>query len=292
MKQKKEVKISFWAAHATTMVSVTLVLILVGIIAFITTGAAGETRRLRERIELSAVMTDSISNQQAALIRQEIQKIPQINSTRLITREEAMKSWQEETGEDLEELFGVNIFSPEVAFTLNADAANPVDIKKVEKKIASIPGVETVAAPDASMVDSLNHNISTLSMILGFVAIVMLVISFVLINNTVHLTIYSRRFTIHTMQLVGATDGFIRGPLIMHNMLAGLFSGLVASGILAASLAAAPKAGIDDLAAYISWTEYVWIGCALPLIGMLICGFAAWIAAIRYLHKDYGELFK
>ncbi len=292
MKEKKEVKITFWAAHATTIVSVTLVLILVGIIALISIGASGETRKLREQIEISAVMNDSVTNGEAALLKKEIEKIPQVRSARLITKEAAMQSWKEETGEDLEALFGVNIFSPEVAFTLNADAANPRTIALVEKKISKMPGVEEVAVPDSSMVEKMNHNISRLSMILGIIAIVMLVISFVLINNTVHLTIYSRRFTIHTMQLVGATDKFIQGPFVAHNLLAGLLAGVLASGLLAAALACAPKAGMNDIAAYIPWKDFAIVGGVLSVAGLLICALAAWISTVRYLRKDYGDLFK
>ncbi len=292
MKDKKEVKITFWAAHATTIVSVTLVLILVGIMALISFGASSETRKLRERIELSAVMNDSISNEEAARIMTLIQKNPEVKETRLISKEEAMQSWKKETGEDLEELFGVNIFSPEVSFTLNADATHPASIKKVEKKILSIVGVEEVAVPDATVVEKMNHNISTLSMILGGIAVVMLIISFVLINNTVHLTIYSRRFTIHTMQLVGATNNFIRGPFVRHNLLAGFLSGLVAAGVLALALGGAPKAGVNDIATYISWEDFGIVAVILPLAGLIICAFAAWLATARYLRKDYGELFR
>ena len=120
----------------------------------------------------------------------------------------------------------------------------------------------------------------------------MLVISFVLINNTVHLTIYARRFTIHTMQLVGATDRFIRLPVVVQNLLAGLLAGLLASGIIALALLFAPKAGLDDPARYIGWPAYGVIAGALTIFGALICALAASIATRRYLRRDYDKLFK
>lgn len=292
MKENKEVKISFWAAHATTVVSVTLVLILIGIISMITFGAASETRRLREQIELSAIMSDSISNAQAAVVMKQIKALPAVKSCTLVSKEQAMAEWKAETGEDLEALFGVNIFSPEVAFNLNANYAVPDSMAKVQARIAAIPGVQEVVAPDPGMVENMNSNINTLSIVLGAIAIVMLVISFVLINNTVHLAIYSRRFTIHTMQLVGATDRFIRAPFISSNMLAGLFAGLLASGLIAVAIAAAPHTGLPSIASYITWEVFALIAGAIIIIGSLICGLAAWISTARYLHKDYGELFK
>ncbi|MCM1152344.1 MAG: permease-like cell division protein FtsX [Muribaculum sp.] len=292
MKGNKEVKISFWAAHATTVVSVTLVLLLVGILAFISVSAASETRRLREQIELSAIMADSVTNVQAGKTLQLIQAMPEVKSAVLVSSEQALQEWKEGTGEDLEELFGVNILTPEVSFNLKADYTSPQAMAAVSGKVASMPGVEEVAMPDSAMVQSMNSNISLLSLILGIVAIVMLVISFVLINNTVHLAIYSRRFTIHTMQLVGATGGFISRPFIVRNMLAGLLAGAVASGLLAAVLAGAPHAGMEIIASFISWPMFGIISASLIIIGMLICAVAAWISTSRYLHKDYGELFK
>ena len=142
------------------------------------------------------------------------------------------------------------------------------------------------------MVEAMNRNISSLTFILAAVAVIMLVISFVLINNTVHLTIYSRRFSIHTMQLVGATDGFIRRPIVMNNMLCGLVSGALAAGILALSLWAARSGNVFDIASFISWPELSFVAGGLLLLGMLLCALAAMIASSRYLKKDYDELFR
>lgn len=288
----KEVKISYWAAHATTIVSVTLVLLLIGIIAIITTAASGETRRIRERIELAAILTDSVSDNSATTTLKTLQALPYVKSATLISRADAMRQWQNETGENLEELFGVNPLSPEIDFSLHADYANPDSIKVLEKRIAALPDVAEVASPDAEMVEKMNYNISTLSLILGAITLVMLVISFVLINNTVHLTVYSRRFTIHTMQLVGATNAFIKRPFVLHNMIAGSLAGVVAAAIIAIAIAVAPKTDFMDPAKFISWNLYAIIAVGLIIIGALICSLAAAIATTRFLRKDYGELFK
>ena len=94
----------------------------------------------------------------------------------------------------------------------------------------------------------------------------MVIISFVLINNTVHLAIYARRFTIHTMQLVGATNRFIRSPFVLNNMLSGLVAGLIAAGLIAVALLLAPGAGLDDMADFIS----------LPVYGIVAAGMIMW----------------
>ncbi len=110
-------------------------------------------------------------------------------------------------------------------------------IEAVKNQVSAIPGVESVDAPESEMVEAMNSNIAGMTLVLGVVAIVMLVISFVLINNTVQLTIYSRRFTIHTMQLVGATNGFISRPVVSNNALSGLIAGMLASLFLAVAMA-------------------------------------------------------
>lgn len=292
MKNNKEVRISYWAAHLTTVVSVTLVLLIIGIIAQITVSVASETRRLRERLEVSVVMADTVSNASAEALAKEIEKSPYALSVGVVSKEAALKIWKADTGEDLEALFGVNPLSPEVAFTVKSGYSSEDSLRVIEKRISGLEGVAGVALPDSAMVESMNRNIERFSIVLGVIALVMVIISFVLINNTVHLAIYARRFTIHTMQLVGATSGFIRSPFVKSNMLSGLLAGLVASAIMAVALVAAPGAGFDNVADYISWPVYGVVAAGMIAVGVLLCGMAAWMATSRYLDKDYGELFR
>lgn len=292
MKNNKEVRISYWAAHLTTVVSVTLVLLIIGIIALITVSAASETCRLRERLEVSVVMADTVSNARAEALAKEIEKSPYALSVGVVSKEAALKIWKADTGEDLEALFGVNPLSPEVAFTVKSGYSSEDSLRVIEKRISGLEGVAGVALPDSAMVESMNRNIERFSIVLGVIALVMVIISFVLINNTVHLAIYARRFTIHTMQLVGATSGFIRSPFVKSNMLSGLLAGLVASAIMAVALVAAPGAGFDNVADYISWPVYGVVAAGMIAVGVLLCGMAAWMATSRYLDKDYGELFR
>lgn len=292
MKHNKEVKISYWAAHLTTIVSVTLVLVIIGIIALITISAATETRRLREKLEVNVILSDSSSDSVANALAKDIARLPYALSVEVITKERALKIWKEETGEDLETLFGVNPLSPEVSFTVKSDYATEKALRQMDSELKSLPGVEAVALPDSYMVESMNRNIERFAIILGAIALVMIIISFVLINNTVHLAIYARRFTIHTMQLVGATNGFIRKPFVVDNMMSGIIAGVLAASLLAVALAAAPSAGFNDVADYVSWPCYGIVAAGMILAGMVLCALAACIATSRYLGKDYDELFK
>lgn len=292
MKENKEVKISYWAAHLTTIVSVTLVLLIVGVIAMAGIGAASETRRLKEKLELSVIMADSVPDSRAKDLSGMIAAKPYAHSVKVITKVQALENWKKETGEDLEKTFGVNPLSPEVTFGVRADYASTQSIARISKELSALPGVESVGTPDASMVERMNENIEKLALGLGCIALVMIIISFVLINNTVHLSIYSRRFSIHTMQLVGATNGFIKRPFIANNMLSGLLAGVLAATLLALGLFLSPEAGFPELRSLIGITLYAAVAAGLILTGALLCGLAAWIATARYLHKNYDELFK
>ncbi len=291
MKENKEAKISFFGAHFTTIVSVTLVLVIAGLIALISLGAKNETRQLQEKVEFNVIMTDSVSDEQAVQFYQKFKHLPYVNTARLVNRQEALANWTRDTGENLEEIFGVNILSPEIAFTLKSAYSSPDSVKAIRERLTLMPTVEGVATPDTTMLAGMNDNIESLLWMLGIAAAAMLVISFVLINNTVHLTVYSRRFTIHTMQLVGATDGFIRRPFIMGNMLAGLIAGVLAAGVLAGLLAWAYSCGLPDLDTCVTWIESAYIFAGVVVAGMLICGLAALISTTFYLHKDYDKLF-
>ena len=290
--ENKEVKISFLASHLTTIVSVTLVLILVGIISLVWVGAANETRRLREQVELCAVMADSIPDARAKEIGHQIAQAPYSRNVHVISKAKALKYWEQQTGENLQELYGVNPLSPEVTFAINADWNTPERLDSIKKVLVAIEGVEAVDAPDSDVVKAMNSNIAGFTLILAVIAVVMLIISFVLINNTVQLTIYSRRFTIHTMQLVGATNAFIARPVVMNNALCGLVAGILAAVIILGCLAGAPHAGIGDPIASLGWPMIASICGGMTLLGILLCSLSAWIATARYLRKDYGELFR
>ena len=292
MKGKGDFKISYWATHLTTTVSVTLVLLLVGIIVFITISSEKESRQIRERLEVNMVMNDSVSDAYAQKVTQQLMSAPYALEIGYIGKQQAMRDWKEETGEDLETLFGVNPLSPEVYFRVKADYSSPDSLSVIKQELSTIPGIEEVVMPDSEMVASMNSNIQSLAIILGIIALVMIIVSFVLINNTVHLSIYARRFTIHTMQLVGATDSFIRRPFILNNMLAGLISGIISSAILAVSLAAAPHFVWNDVARYISWGLYSCVAGGMIITGPLICSVAALLATSRFLKKDYDDLIR
>lgn len=290
-KKGKDVNISYWAAHLTTVVSVTMVLVLVGAISLIGIAASNTAKQVKQQQQVSLIMQDSISNEQATLLMERVKKAPYINTASLITKEQALADWNSSTGDSIEQIVGYNFFSPEIALTLKAAYTEPDSVKKVEKALAALPGVEEAVVPDSDMISSMDSFFSRTLLLLGSIALVMIIISFVLINNTVLLSIYSRRFTIHTMQLVGATPSFIRRPFICSNMWAGIISGIIASALLAGTDFFIKSTQMPQLAACIPTSETATVCCLLIVAGAALCALSALIATNRYLHKDYDDLF-
>lgn len=288
----KDIKISYWSSHLTTIVTVTLVLLIVGLIALMSVGAHRETERLHERVELSVIMTDSITDAEASDIAKELAKEPYVAHSQLIGKQQAMEEWSRDTGEDLMSLYNVNPFSPEVVLTLKADYTSADSLASISKRLESQPYVEQASQPDVEMIENMNRGIRKVVWVLGSIALTMLLISFVLINNTVRLATYSRRFTIHTMQLVGATDGYIRGPYVRGNMLSGFLAGIASSALLLLAMFGAESSGVLNVWTVIGWSSFGMVCVGLVLIGTLVCGAAAALATRRYLRADYDDLFR
>ncbi len=292
MKETKEAKISYFTAHLPTIISVSLVLIIVGVIAMISISASNATKQIKQQIEISLIMADNVENEQAMPLLTELQSKRYVNSSNFISKEDALADWEKQTGDNLMEIAGCNPLSPEISLTLKADFTHPDSIAVIKSELASFEEVAEVVVPDSEMVNKMNSTIEWWSIIMGVIALALIIISFVLINNTVHLTIYAKRFTIHTMQLVGATNGFIRRPFIKNNLLAGLISSAVACVLLSGVVFYVSDSGIPDFSDYLNWESVLIIFVALFLLSSLICGIAAWMATNKYLRKKYDELFR
>lgn len=290
-KKGKDVKISYWAAHFTTIVSVTMLLVLTGVICLIGLGASNTAREVKQQQQVSLIMQDSISNEQATLLAEQLKKRPYVHATSVITKEQALADWNASTDDDVEAIAGYNFFTPEIDMSLTAAYTSPDSIAQLQRQLAAMPGVDQVVVPDAQVISTMDSLFSKALLVLGIVAAAMIAISFVLINNTVLLTIYSRRFTIHTMQLVGATPGFIRRPFIVSNLGAGVLAGIFAAAILSATVGFVKQTQMPELGNYLSLAEVTLTCAGVVVAGGALCALAAFIATNRYLHKDYDELF-
>lgn len=291
MSKKSKSGISTFSAQITSTISVALVLLILGIVAFMGIIAQGITNDIKQNIGFVTMLNDSISETEINGLKQKWAKAPYVASQKFISAEEALKQESERLGEDIIEMMaGVNPYQPEFEIKVKPQYASRDSIEKITASLIGVKGIENVVT-DSTMADEINTSVNNIILTLGIVAIALLLISFVLINNSVRLTVYSKRFIIHTMKLVGATGGYIRRPFIINNILHGIFAAIIANIILAASLYYLHT--IDySVSNTISWIDASYVFGALLIIGIFICAMAALFATNKYLRTSYDDMFK
>ena len=223
-------------------------------------------------------------------LKQNLAAAPWLESHTYTSADAILAQEIEYIGEDVSALLDENPYSAEFELHLKAPWANADSINAITARLGTNPAIEEVAA-DTVTVKSADTILNKITLILLCVAGALLLISFVLINNTVSLSIYSRRFIIHTMKLVGATPGFIRRPFIGAGIVNGLIAGLIAAAVLAGVQVWSADAD-PELAAAMTWQQTAVVYVALPVAGMILCALAAWWAASRYLRRSHDRLFR
>lgn len=218
-------------AWLSTVVSISLVLLLVGVAGLLVANARSVSDYFKENMQVSVLMKQEVGEDEAIEYVSELDAMPFIKSSKFVSREQGTKEMAELLGEDFLNVFETAPIPVSVDVTLKADYVSSDSLEVVKDAIQKSPLVDEVVYQQ-SLVDKLNTNLGKISAVLGVFIILLLFISFVLINNTVRLNVFSRRFTIHTMRLVGATKSFIRAPFLVQAVFQGLFSALLATVML------------------------------------------------------------
>ena len=290
MEKKGKKGISTFSAQITSTVSVALVLLLLGIISMLGIATRSITTEIRENMGFSVIFSDTATVNNVNSLKKHFSTSPGVSGIIYFSPEDALQKWQEETGVDLVKVLGINPLPGELEVKVKARYASTDSINSMIAPLKKLPYVSEISV-HSDMVDSINHNIKSIALILTIVAAALLFISFALINNTVRLTVYSRRFLIHTMKLVGATGGFIRRPIINSNMLSGLVAAIIADLLLAGALFYLHSAD-KVIAAALPWEEAAWVFAGIIVIGIAICSIASLFATNKYLRSDYDDMFK
>jgi len=222
-------------AYLSTVISISLVLLLVGVASLLLVNAKSVSDYFKENMQVSVLMKQEIDENQAKTYRESLNAMPFINSTKFISKAQGEGEMAQMLGKDFLSVFATSPIPISIDVTLKAGYVSPDSIAVVKKAISASPLVDEVVYQQ-SLVDALNANLQKISLVLFVFIALLLFISFVLINNTVRLNVFSRRFTIHTMKLVGATRSFIRGPFMFQAVFQGLFSSFIAIIMLLAIL--------------------------------------------------------
>ena len=210
-------------AWLSTVISISLVLLLVGVAGLLVANARSVSDYFKENMQVSVLMKQEVGDDEAMEYVSDLDAKPFIKSTTFVSREQGAKEMTDLLGEDFLNVFEAAPIPVSVDVTLKADYVSSDSLEVVKNEIMKSPLVDEVVYQQ-SLVDKLNTNLRKISMVLGVFIVLLLFISFVLINNTVRLNVFSRRFTIHTMRLVGATKSFIRAPFLVQAVFQGLFS--------------------------------------------------------------------
>lgn len=273
----------------TAGISTTMVLFLLGLVVFFVLTANNLSVYIRENIAFSAILDDGIKETSIIKLQESLNKKDYVKQTVYISKDQALKEQIEAMGTDPSEFLGHNPFNASIEIRLNAGYTNPDSIKWIEKELVANKSILEISYPQ-NLLDSVNRNLQKISAFLLGLAVLLSLISFSLINNTIRLTIYSKRFLIHTMKLVGASWGFIRRPFITRNLWIGILSGAVANAILTASAYTAVKYE-PELLAIVSPKSIMIVAAAVMVFGMIITTLCAYISINKYLRMKISELY-
>ena len=273
----------------TAGISTTMVLFLLGLVVFLVLTANNLSVYIRENIAFSAILDDGIKETSIIKLQESLNKKDYVKQTVYISKDQALKEQIEAMGTDPSEFLGHNPFNASIEIKLNAGYTNPDSIKWIEKELMANKSILEISYPQ-NLLDSVNRNLQKISAFLLGLAVLLSLISFSLINNTIRLTIYSKRFLIHTMKLVGASWGFIRCPFITRNLWIGILSGAVANAILTASAYTAVKYE-PELLAIVSPKSIMIVAAAVMVFGMIITTLCAYISINKYLRMKISELY-
>ncbi|MDE5786772.1 MAG: permease-like cell division protein FtsX [Duncaniella sp.] len=289
MTKKRHNVIPLFSTRLTATASVALVLLIAAIAAMAGIVARNLSDAVRESVGFTVVLRNDVTASETAAVRDALQASPGIARIEYSSAQKVLERWQLDLDEDIEVLAGVNPFSPEFEVNVTAACARPDSIDTIITPLASIPQIDEIIT-HTTVATELNATFDSLRMILLIIAGALLIISYVLISNTVRLAIYARRFDIHTMKLVGATPGFIRRPFLAANVVNGLVAGIIASAILTAILIYCHSLE-PRIVDYITPVAYAATILSTIAGGIMICLIAALAATNKYLRQSYDEMF-
>lgn len=274
----------------TLCISTALVLILLGMVVFSVLTAQNMSSYVKENLTVTMMLGEDMTNPEAMQLTKGLNKRYYINKVTFISKEQALKEQTKAMGTDPSEFIGGNPFVGSIELQLKADYANSDSLKWIGKELRRIPKVTDITYPQ-DLMDSVNNNLNKINLVLLVLAVLLSFVSFSLINNTVRLGVYARRFTIHTMKLVGASWGFIRAPFIRNAVGIGLLAAVLADGVLAAGVYALYRYEPDVLLV-ITWQVMAITGAAVFLFGILITMICSLLSVNRFLRMRAGDLYK
>lgn len=289
MADSKFRRISTLGSRFTSLVSVALVLVLLGLAAMLAVAGANLTDNLRRNLGFVIKMERDCPESAVNTVKQALLANRAVERISFESAEQILQQESEYLGEDLTAMLDANPYAAEFDIKVKPQYSSPDSIEALSDFFGDLPSVDEIVT-ESAVIEGIDTTLRRSSLVLLGLAVVLLVVSLALINNAVSLSIYSRRFVIHTMKLVGATRSFIRRPFLQASATNGIIAGIVAGCILCGLRFYAGR--LDPaIDAAIGWTATAAICLALLALGASICLLTALFATNRYLRASYDEMF-
>jgi len=291
MKNKRSISpATFINSRVTATISIALVLFLLGLIIMLGLLAKNLSSYVKESLSFDIILSDEIKDTEVDRIIKKLNAADFVKSTEYISKGAAAKQLEAEIGQNPEEFLGFNPLPGLIVVHLHSEYTHPEKFSEVENQMKGL-------SPDISNIEYrkelmtlVNDNFRKISIILLGLAVLLLIISFALINNTIRLSVYSNRFLIHTMKLVGATAGFIRKPFIRTQILSGIIASVIAIALLFGGLFYIAN-GIVEIRGLIDHNSMLIIAGSVFILGIFISLSATYFAVNRYLRMEGDDLF-
>ncbi|RZA03408.1 MAG: FtsX-like permease family protein [Sphingobacteriaceae bacterium] len=276
--------------YISTVFGIALVLLMIGLLGLILVHANNLSRYVKENIVLNIFVDDAAREADVLQMQKQLEANPMVKQTQYVSKELAARNLKKELGKEFVEFLGYNPLPQSIDVFLNADYANNADIAKLKAQLIKNPLIKEVRYQE-SFVDDMNKNLTSITLVILTFAGIFVVVSVALINNTIRLAIYSQRFLIKSMQLVGATKGFIRKPFLLYGIWHGLLGGLIAIIILIVTLSLAVNQ-VPELVILQSYTEFGIVFLGVVGLGVFISGFSTYLAVNKFLRLKIYDLYR
>jgi len=276
--------------YISTVFGISMVLLMVGLLGLLLVHANNLSRFVKENIVLNIFVDEAAHEADVRQLQTQLDANPAVKQAIYVSKELAARNLQKELGEEFVKFLGYNPLSQSLDVYLNADYANNAEITKLKTMLLKNPLVKEVKYQQ-SLVDRMNDNITAISLVILAFASIFVVVSVALINNTIRLAIYSQRFLIKSMQLVGATKNFIRKPFILYGIWHGILGGLIAIIILIGTLYLA-NLEIPDLVILQNNFEFGVVFLLVLGLGVFISGLSTYLAVNKFLRLKIYDLYR
>ena len=276
--------------YVSTVISIALVLLMTGLLGLILVHAKNLSNYVKENIVLNIIVNEGAKEVDITALQKQLDANTYVLKTQYVSKELAARNLTKDLGEDFVEFLGYNPLLSSIDIYLKADYANNASIQSFTSQLGKNPLVKEVIY-QKSLIDMVNQNIRGIGLVILAFAGILLIIAVALINNTIRLAIYSQRFLIKSMQLVGATRNFIRKPFLAYGILHGLLAGLIAIILLLLTLYFAQKQ-VPEMIILRNWFEFSLVFVGVISIGILISGLSTYFAVSKFLRLKIHDLYR